>query len=59
MFEGAALNTFLSVTMLCVIALIAGSIVLFRRGDDRKRAWLMLVAALVLFGNVLIWAWPV
>jgi hypothetical protein len=58
MFEGAALNTFLSITMLCVIALIAGSIILFRRGSDTRRAVLMLVAALVLFGNVLIWAWP-
>lgn len=59
MFTGAALDLFLSITMVCVIALIAGAIALFRRGNDRKRAWLMLVAALVLFGNVLIWAWPV
>jgi hypothetical protein len=59
MFEGAALNTFLSITMLCVIALVAGAIALFRRGNDQRRAVLMLVAALVLFGNVLIWAWPV
>ncbi len=59
MFEGPALDIFLSVTMVCVIALIAGAIALFRRGNDTKRASLMLVAALVLFGNVLIWAWPV
>ena len=59
MFQGATLDIFLSVTMVCVIALVSGSIALFRKGTDRKRAWLMLAAALVLFGNVLIWAWPV
>ncbi len=58
MFEGATLDIFLSVTMVCVIALIAGSVALFRKGADRKRASLMLVAAVVLFSNVLIWAWP-
>jgi hypothetical protein len=45
----------LSLAMLSVAALIGGSIVLFRRGEDRKRAILMFVAALVLLGNVLIW----
>jgi hypothetical protein len=38
---------------------VIGSLVLFRRGKDRKRAILMLVAALVLLGNVLIWVVPV
>lgn len=59
MFEGPTLDIFLSVTMVCVIALIAGAIVLLRKGNETKRAGLMLIAALVLFGNVLIWAWPV
>ena len=59
MLSGATLNLFLSVTMLCIIALIAGAIILLRRGNDQKRAILMAVAAVVLFGNVLIWAWPV
>lgn len=49
----------LSLTMLGALALLAGSIALFRRGNDRKRALLMLVAALVLFGNVAIWVVPV
>jgi hypothetical protein len=58
MLSGASLNLFLSITMICIFALIAGSVILFRKGHDRKRATLMAVAALVLFGNVLIWAWP-
>jgi hypothetical protein len=41
--------------MLAVFVLTGGSIALFRRRTDTKRAWLMLAAALVLFGNVLIW----
>lgn len=53
------LDVLLSLTMLCAIALLVGSIILFRRANDRKRAILMLVAALVLFGNVAIWVAPV
>lgn len=40
--------------MLAVFALVAGGIYLLRRGGDRKRAILMLVAAAVFLGNVLI-----
>lgn len=40
--------------MIAVFALTAGGIYLLRRGGDRKRAVLMLVAATVFFGNVLI-----
>jgi hypothetical protein len=40
--------------MLATFALMAGAIYLLRRGGDRKRAILMLAAALVMFGNVLI-----
>ena len=58
MFGSDSFNLFLAIAMLAVVALIAGSIALFRSGKDRKRAWLMLVAALVLLGNVLIWTWP-
>ena len=46
----------LSVVMLVAAALVIGGVYLLRTGDDRTRGWLMLVAALVLFGNVLIWA---
>ncbi|HYZ47823.1 MAG TPA: hypothetical protein VE567_02905 [Sphingomonas sp.] len=44
----------LSVLMLAAGALIWGGIVQIRRRE--KRGWLMLVAAAVLFGNVLIWS---
>lgn len=48
----------LSVLMLAGIALLIGSIYLFRKGDDRKKALLMLVASLVMFGNLAIWLVP-
>ena len=51
-------DLFLSVAMIAIAALLVGGVVLLRAGKDRKRAWLMLAAAIVLLGNVLIWAWP-
>jgi uncharacterized membrane protein HdeD (DUF308 family) len=48
-----------SLAMIGVLALIGGGIHLIRKGQDRKRGWLMIVAALVLFGNILILTWPV
>lgn len=45
---------FAAIAMLGVFALTGGGLYLLRRGNDAKRGWLMLVAALVLFGNVLI-----
>ena len=48
----------LTLAMLAVAALIAGGVhTAVRRGERRKGA-LMLVAALVLLGNVLLIAWP-
>jgi hypothetical protein len=45
----------LSIIMLAVFALVWGGIAMIRRGvTDRKRGVLMIVAALVLLGNVLI-----
>ena len=46
----------LSICMLAVIALALGAVRLIRQGRDRRRGWLMLAAAAVLLGNVLIWA---
>ena len=43
----------LSVLMLAAVALVWGGVVQIRRGV--RRGWLMLVAAAVLIGNVLIW----
>lgn len=45
----------LSIAMIAVFALTGGAIYLLRNGRDRKRGILMLVAALVLIGNVAIW----
>lgn len=42
------------IAMLAAFACIAGGVVTIRRGDRRKGA-LMLVMAVVLVGNVLIW----
>jgi len=51
--------TILSLVMLAGIALSAGGIYLIAKKRDPKRGWLMIVAALVMFGNVAIWALPV
>ena len=48
----------LSIVMLGGLALLAGAIMVFRHGD-RRRAMLMVVAALVMFANVAIWMVPV
>lgn len=48
----------LSLAMLAAIALVLGGVRVIRRHGQRSRGVLMLVAAAVLVGNVLIWAWP-
>ncbi len=48
----------LSISMLAVIALVAGGAWTIAKRREKKQGVLMLVAALVLLGNVLIWAWP-
>jgi hypothetical protein len=48
----------LSLAMVAVAALVWGGIRLLKQPEDRKRGILMLVAALVLLGNVLIISWP-
>ena len=50
-FGGAAM----AVAMLAAFALVIGGVKLALRPDDRKRGALMIVAALVLVGNVLVW----
>jgi hypothetical protein len=49
----------LSIAMLAAIALAWGGLRLVAKKTDRKRGWLMVVMAIVLLGNVLIWAVPV
>jgi len=48
----------LSLAMLGVFALVFGAIAIWRKGDNRKQSVLMVIAALVLLGNVLILTWP-
>jgi len=50
-FSSAAL----AIAMIAAFALVLGAVRLIRRPDTRSRGWLMLAAAAVLVGNVLIW----
>ncbi len=45
------MNVILSILMLAGLGLIGGAVLLARRGE-RKKALLMVIAALVMFGNV-------
>ena len=45
----------LALAMLAAFLLVAGGIRLIRRGEHRQQGWLMVVAAMVLVGNVLVW----
>jgi hypothetical protein len=48
----------MSLAMLAVAGLTWGGITQIRRVQDRKRGILMLVAAVVLLGNILVLVWP-
>jgi hypothetical protein len=48
----------LSLAVLATVALVWGGIWMIRKGGDRKKGALMIAAALVLLGNILIVAWP-
>jgi cyanate permease len=50
--------TLLSLCTIAAIALAIGGVVRWARHRDRTRGLLMIAAALVLIGNVAIWAWP-
>ncbi len=50
----------LSLLMLAGFALGGGGVhLVVRRRENRKQGWLMIVAALVMFANVAIWAVPI
>ena len=52
--------TILSILMLAGLLLGGGGLYLIaKRPDLRKQGWLMIVAAMVMFGNVAIWAMPI
>jgi hypothetical protein len=44
--------------MLAVFALVGGGVWSIAKRRETKRGVLMLVAGLVLLGNVLVWTWP-
>ena len=48
----------MSIAVLGVFALIFGAATLWRRGGDRQQSLLMVIAAIVLFVNILILSWP-
>ena len=48
----------LSLLMLAGVALSGGGVWLIVKGRDRKRGALMLVAAVVMFVNAVIWSLP-
>jgi hypothetical protein len=52
------MDTVLSVVVLAAIALVAGAIWQWRRGGMRKQVWLMLLLAVIMIANVLIWTIP-
>lgn len=47
--------TILSILVLATFALVAGGAYLLIKRRERKQGVLMLIAAAVLFGNVLVW----
>jgi hypothetical protein len=47
--------TLLSILMIAAFALVAGGIYVLAAKRDRKKGGLMLLCALVLLGNVLVW----
>ena len=48
-------SALLSIAVLAAFALVAGGLWLLIKRGDRKQGSLMILAALVLFANVLIW----
>ena len=52
------MDTVLSMLVLAAIAMVGGAIFLWRRGGAQKQVWLMLLAAVTMIANVLIWAVP-
>jgi hypothetical protein len=52
------MDTVLSVLVLAAVAMVGGAILLWRRGGAQKQVWLMLLLAVIMIANVLIWALP-
>lgn len=52
------MDTVLSIVVLAAVALVGGAAWLWRRGGTSKQVWLMLLLAMVMIVNVLIWTLP-
>ncbi len=52
------MDTVLSILVLAAIALLIGAFVLWRKGGAQKQISLMIVLAIVMIANVLIWTIP-
>ena len=52
-------NVLLTIAALAVCALIAGGIWLIRVQGNRTKGMLMILTALVIMGNILIWVVPI
>jgi hypothetical protein len=52
---GTIASTALAIAMIAAFLLVLGGIRLIRGGQYRQQGWLMIVAAMVLVGNVLVW----
>jgi hypothetical protein len=52
------MDTVLSIVVLAAVVLIGGAVWLWRRGGATKQVWLMLLLAMVMIANVLIWTLP-
>ncbi len=60
MLASSMSGTILSLLMLAGLLLLAGGVHLIaKRPENRRQGWLMILAAIVMFGNVAIWAMPV
>ncbi len=55
---GTFASVALSIAMIAAFTLLVGGVKLALKHQERRRGVLMIVAGLVLAGNVLIWAWP-
>ena len=51
-------DAILSLAVIASAALVWGGIRLIRAKNEVRKGWLMITAALVMLGNVLIFAWP-
>jgi hypothetical protein len=52
---GTIASAALAIAMISAFLLVMGGVRLIRRGQYRQQGWLMIVAAMVLVGNVLVW----